>query len=623
MVNLEDIDDIRNKIKELIINSDLSEFLKYINENNIYLDKLNNKNFDILQFSIINGASYGIIEYIVNQYKTSSVSLLKTTLFSNLYLSIIKKNYRVADLLLDKNVDINYGNGIIIDEMNRSGLKYILNHGYDKKNIDLNFCYGLIENFNQDQLEIIMKYFNFGVNAVLDFLYIYKHKVPKSDEELKNKISSEKQNVPISASMYKKALELNNYEAIRILLENDDDHNNRIVDGKKLITFDIVNQSIKLRNARLLNAFLDYITYNYRSSIKKKNQDQLEKLNKYQNIDLKKLFMHSSLNISSSVIKKLCVTSPKQFDERYLNCFVNLAIFSNNIEFIKQLNNNFKIKLNLGITDFRDESIFDYLFKYQNSSKIFEYLYENPAFSDLESYRNELLSKAIFMKNYKIIYYLFSKNININEINGYGDYPIYEAIYFSDLKSVQLLVNYAKMRGIKFTQKLTPPLIYSYKLSRSGSLLQRDIFLYLVETGLFRINQTDEYGRKLLYYTINHGDVTMTKYLVQLGADVFSVDEENNSSLEIAIRTSNKKNILFLLNARKKLVNRVNNQGETPIFSIIKKKMNETCKIRIIKHFIKKGCNLNYINYYGVNPLFYADEASVIDLLLDYDAYYC
>jgi len=132
--------------------------------------------------------------------------------------------------------------------------------------------------------------------------------------------------------------------------------------------------------------------------------------------------------------------------------------------------------------------------------------------------------------NVKFIKYLFKQNVNINERDSSGNYPLIKAIYKDDFDSVILLIKY----GIKHHIDMNvndingnTPLTLSYKIEHHG------IFKFLVK--YLDVNRKDTNGNSILYYAILNNDVETSKYLIGNGADLNFIDKFGNSAFDISI----------------------------------------------------------------------------------------
>ncbi|OUM59974.1 hypothetical protein PIROE2DRAFT_14350 [Piromyces sp. E2] len=230
----------RKKVVEIIDRNNTKELESYIDVNSISLVDLNGHHFDVLIYGIENHISFEMITYIVEQYSGTTLNyfiggdFIKTPLST----AISHNQFDVADLLIKKGADINYCvfKGITSRDsipcylyenelINNSNLRYILNcNGLDKEYV-INFINMLSKKkpYTPPEafLEIIMKHYIFDHDFILHILYVYKHGIPLSREQLQHQITKEKSKVPVRDWWYKKALDKKNYRAFRILFEHD------------------------------------------------------------------------------------------------------------------------------------------------------------------------------------------------------------------------------------------------------------------------------------------------------------------------------------------------------------------------------------------------------------------
>ncbi|ORX77934.1 ankyrin [Anaeromyces robustus] len=257
---------------------------------------------------------------------------------------------------------------------------------------------------------------------------------------------------------------------------------------------------------------------------------------------------------------------------------------------------------------------------YCGTPAIFNFLLENGANVNIKDNNgNSILNIALNKPSY--LKYLFSKksiNININEKDVSGNYPLMTAIYKNDINSVKSIVRYGTTHGEDMSNILNnngyTPLILAYKLKYKvvfGCLLR-----YL------DVNAKDLNKNTILYYAIMEEDVTTVSDLIKYGANVNFIDKNGNTPLHLAIYKKNKQIILNLLNSSHNLLLNVpNNQNDIPLVYLIKSLNVYTNDYKeIISLLIKKGTNVNYIDKKGNTPLVYAIKknfVSVVELLIN------
>ncbi|ORX44720.1 hypothetical protein BCR36DRAFT_228163, partial [Piromyces finnis] len=227
---MEYIEELREDIIDLINKNDINNFEKYIKNNYITLKDLNDKSFDILIYSIENNASYEMIKFIIDQcqYETLNYFIVKDGIFKiPLFYAIIKNNFRVANLLLERKADINFTlnkTSIVyylfkLNFLNKANLRYILNKGFNIKYITYNIIDEFIQTFQNEFLNIFSDHIYFSL--VLNLLKVYKNKDPINDQQLKKLLINNKDKITVDECLYNNAININNYHAIKFLFCHD------------------------------------------------------------------------------------------------------------------------------------------------------------------------------------------------------------------------------------------------------------------------------------------------------------------------------------------------------------------------------------------------------------------
>ncbi|ORX44732.1 ankyrin [Piromyces finnis] len=608
----------KNRIIDIIEKNDFKELEFYISDNNISLKEINNSSFDIFIYSIEHKVSNEIIKYIINQcqYKTFNYSITDGNIHKiPLFSSIANNNFEISDLLLEKEANINctINNYNIIyylckfNLLNQKNLLYTLNHGFNIKFRISSLIYELIENKKNLFLELMFKHYIFDQSFIINFLKIYKNREALSDKELKEAISKEKNKIPVNESMYKKANDKENYEAIKIIFDHDGSDQDIVF--CRINKYEILDKAVKMNNYKFVKNILSYKAFNFKNIL---SEPILQEANRNSNIDIMKLLITSALKTLLKKDKKK-ETIPT-YDIHYFNLILKMAIKLKNLKLVEYLveDKEFKSTINVNVKDINGElpivvSI------YSGNVEIFEYLMEHGVdCNSKDSNGNPLLSLALSNNPLLVKYLLKKPNININEKDANGNYPLINAINQNDIDNVILLVKYGKDNNIDMDindGNGNTPLTLSYKLEHF------EIFKFLVKY-LDIINRKDANGNNILYYTINEEDVNTTKYLINNGVDVNFQDIFGNSALHISIYKKNREIINTLLQNKNIILNTVNKRGESPLITIIKindytVKDNED----IIKELIKRGSGVNFIDKAGNSPLFYAVQKRTLPIV--------
>ncbi|KAL6636327.1 ankyrin [Neocallimastix sp. 'constans'] len=252
--NEEKINEIKNLIndysEEKIYNIAILE--NYVSKNKINLNELNNKNFDILIYTIDNVENNRILYKLINfifqhcHYDSLNYSFQGKV---PLYLVISKNQFRVADLLMKYGASIHYPVTYqnetveIIDyfysekKLNDKILNYILAAGYNigkdmtaliykfilKKNSFSIFNHDWHQKLknNCDLLQTIFEHYIYDNAFILRLLSLYTHKIPLSSSQLQKVISNEKNKIQIEEGMYELAVKSSHSDAITVLLNYD------------------------------------------------------------------------------------------------------------------------------------------------------------------------------------------------------------------------------------------------------------------------------------------------------------------------------------------------------------------------------------------------------------------
>lgn len=627
------IEEERNNIINIIKNNNLTQFENYIKSNNIILRKLNSNEFDILIYSIEKKFSFEIIKYLINQYRNEnyqSCIIENNKLKTPFQTAVATNNFKVADILLryhmntntnfnNKNTDNNDNNNIIFSLyhsslLNRKNLKYLLNNGFKLKNINPKIFYDIIENKKNVFLEIISNYTYSSL--VICLLSLYKNRTVISDEQLMDIIDNKKYIFTIDDTMYEKAVNTKNYDALKILFGQDvcEDY----ILYRRLNKFKLLENAIHSNDANFVKNVLNHETINFKDLTFKKN---LIEASKNDNMDIMKLLIRYSLRDSLNQFNQQEPISKKyKYNASYLNYIINLVIRIGNLNLVKYLveDEEYQSSVILNSKDVNGEYPLITAF-YNNKFEIFKYLIEHGADINVEDGHSLLSSAMDNIESMKYIKYILKQNIDINRKDGNDNYPLIKAIKKNNIDIVILLVKYAKQHHISLDiidKDGNTPLILSYRLNND------EIFRYLAKYIQFiDINKRDSNGNSLLYYAILKQDFDTIEYLVNNGANVNYKNNAGISPLNLAISKGYKTLNVILSNNNNLSSSMPNDTNENPYTSIIKlPEYTIKEKEDIIQKLINNGYKINSIDKDEKSPLVYAIQMrllSIVKLLVE------
>jgi len=416
----------------------------------------------------------------------------------------------------------------------------------------------------------------------------------------------------IAEDMYKVAIEAKNFEALRILYENDLNEEN--ITLRRIVKYDLLKVAVESNNFSLVEKVIQYepITYNNIHT----NEILIKAILLY-NIPILKLLIDSFILNSSSTSKtkynncnnyneeekeqfmddksndncKMKINE-NQYDIKYLNFLLNLAIQNNNFNLVKFIieNYNYEGTNNINEKDIHQEyPIITAL--YSSDFEIFKYLLDHGANYNTKNDNGlSLLLLAIQKNKLKFVECLLLKsNLNINEKDYNGISPLMKAINQNNSSIVEQLINYNNKRKrhdyhyhdddqhrhkkiklvinekdnkgncplIKAIHRNNFDIVFSlvnYGIKNNFDMNVKDsngntpltlsykyrffpIFKYL--TRYLNINQKDSIGRTILHYVVKKEDIELTRKLIRIGADIYLNDEKGHSPIDIAIASGN------------------------------------------------------------------------------------
>ncbi|KAG4091485.1 ankyrin [Neocallimastix lanati (nom. inval.)] len=693
----------------------------YIKNNNVDLKSLNNKDFDIVIFSIESNAATEIIKFIIEQFP--------------LFSAIKKENFEIADLLIQYNADINY---LANDKQNvavylydcyhciyKPELKYILKKGFFVNGFTTNLINDIIlDGYNFNLLKSIFNFRIFDEAFVLNLLSIYKNKFKLSKKQLNSLIRKEKSKIKIEDSMYENVLRCEHYESLVLLLKYDSDEPFVILD--KIQKYDLLNVAIKNVEYNLMVEVLtqELLSFDFKHLEKifieeSRNNDirfvlgillenlfkqksciisstQFENIllsaSKVNNLNIMSLLLKLLLNGSRSsndqfkiltsespnirthiemimnenvtlkdrfkfvskestviidklneILKKsqnlnitdgLKVTLIKNCDTRFLTLILNLAIKTNNFEVVKYLieNKELSSKLDINTKDRNNEFPIiiaqDLVTNDLTNIKIFKFLLDHHANTNLDKFGYSLLCYAIIKNDLKTIEYLMDHNVNINlkkNKYGYGHSVLDIAIQTGNKDAFLILINNGKININTTNSQEELPLITLLK----SKLYSSDDKFLMLECILKKgsdINVTDNNGKSAIAYAIQESSLSLplVKLFIEYGACIDFADGNKNLPIVYAIKEKSLELVKLFIEQGADA-----NTVDIFDFSLLAYAIQEK-SLPLVKYLVEHGANVNFvIRNLEVEKtqsmLLYAmefDDLSIVKYLLEHHAQY-
>ncbi|KAG4094604.1 ankyrin repeat-containing domain protein [Neocallimastix lanati (nom. inval.)] len=612
------IEENKNDILQLIEKNNISLLRQFVDDNNISLKSLNSESFDILIYAIEKNASIEIIKYIMNQckYETYNYYTLKDDSCKvPLYSAITKNKFKLSDLLIKNNADINYFNPNAIEfllenfSLNPKNLKYILHNGFDIDFVNTDLINTLIERKKAEFLDVIFKFYIFNNDFILNLLNMYRNKRAISDKDFKDMLFAERNKISVDDSNYEHANTLENPEAIKVLFNNDGCEKD--IKFCRINEFEILSNAVKTNDCKFVEKVLSYEPFTFKSV---DTNEILLEVNNNNNLDIMKLLIHSALDAFVTQPNKQNSSSNDKYDVQYLSYILNMMIKIRNLSFIKYLveDEEYKSYIDINAKDINAEYPMMTAFCIDDL-EIFEYLLKHGGDCNIKNCNGHtLLSLAIDKADGNdYIKKILSHNpttIKEEYINASDSFM--KAIHNDKIYIVVQLLQYGLRHNIDMNtidRNGNTPLILSYRLN------YQTIFRFLVK--YLDINQPDANGNTILYYAILKEDMETLKYLISNGADVNYKNKLGRSSLDLMILKGYAYLDIVLDDSNKILLNVPNLQGENALITLIK--INSYSKEEqedMIERLIRGGSNVNFVDSVGNTPLMYAIQRKSLDI---------
>ncbi|OUM67286.1 hypothetical protein PIROE2DRAFT_5350 [Piromyces sp. E2] len=445
-------------IKEIVQFNDTKLLENFFKENHVTPHNFNNFN-DILIFSIKANVSVENIQFIIHQrHHPKTLNFFNNKNETPLLVALAQNRFDIADTLIFYEADINYmaNNYETIDflfknnQLNPKNLKYALHHGLNEKNITSSFIEKLIVTKNNEFLEILFVYYNkFNTYFIDRFLLLYKNKIPLSKKELEWMMPKEKNRLTITEEMYKIAYNSRNWEAFRILFENDGSED--CIRWERIINYHVLENAIKSNDPRFVRKVLRYAV-----NLSERASPFPEKIMNGNSKDAPE--NENTINLCHVIFCHNRNEKTNQETYPFLE-----AIKQNNLEIVQLLVDyatTYSIPININDRDYwwgnyplleaikqNNVDIVALLVKYdyQNMKNIHSGTIELKNYPLLEAIKHNSLEIVKRLMEYADHHEII---ININESNALRQTPLANAIQHHNLSLVKLLLDYSSNHAI-------------------------------------------------------------------------------------------------------------------------------------------------------------------------------
>ncbi|ORX70404.1 ankyrin [Anaeromyces robustus] len=575
-------EDRKASLIELVKKDNVKEMKTYLRENDILLKRINRDEFDILHYAIEYNVSIDMIKFIIIQCQYDNY-IFHEPLLHAISLNHFKISDYIFSLFTLDNDDLNFFNNKFIEYLIESGLlntknfKYILNNKFTVENIDPSLICKFIDNFQNEYLNILLQHFIFDKNFIINILNDYKNQTPLSQKQLEDRIITEKNKIQIDGTMYEHANKKNNNVALSLLFNHDGNCPEVLL--KRIEKYRLLDMAIKTNNCDLIKSILSYMTFDIRSQVFESNITEVCKSN-YTDGKMLKVMIDIAFKKMSEIMMKTPPTSlsssssssspslPSSPNNQYINLILNIIIKANTFEPLKIFMEDEKYKQNMNINE-----------KDING--------EYPIIT------------ALYSDNLEILEYLLSKGIDYKIKNNNGVSLLFLAIQKQKYNMIQFLLkqninimeldgngNYPLIKAIKLNDLKSVELLVDYGIKNNIDMSKitdnngstplilsyrlNDIPMFKYLINYFDINQRDSNGNSLLLYAVLKNDREVINDLIARGADINAKDNFGNSILSKAIYQNNQYLIMKLLNNDNVLLNEPNNFGDIPLIIAIK-----------------------------------------------------
>jgi len=670
-------------LKKIICKNDVNEFHLYIINHNINLNEygyennetikrkiiekrknntsyefqniyLKNVNFDPLIFSLENDSSYTLIKFIINKYNNLNYDILNGK--NPFFIALQNKNYRIADLLLDKGANIHYinckGENVIQYLLNnklisQGQLKYLLdrninincqiythtsNNKYMKKRSLMEY---LINNSNENAksfLKIIFENLFYSNEFIIKLITILKHQKSLSKESLNFIINNEKKKFIITKEIYKSIIALGDPVILNNLFLYDT--NFELESKRKNITdentgYKLLSNSISMSNLEIIK-LLNKKGFSV-NEIGDNGMTPLIQAIYFNKMDYIQFLLNQGADVNKKSIK----------DEFPILC----AVKKRSVDILEKL---YEYKVDVNQQDSKGNTTLMYAcqFGYLN---VVESLINHDANINAQNKEGITALMIALRSNRKSIieYLLDQKHINVNIKCKRGFNAVMYAAKDCSSENFELFLNKSSIKKMNINLNETDNEGYNALIHacfyggrqiyvyNSLPYLCRRIFTYnnIIQDLLHKcinFKQHSINNETALSIAASYGSLKIVELLIDKGMDIHAVNRDKRSVLMLACRN-------HLLTLYKKLENERSNVNTDSLKKLNKILFNIDDElyqyhyqynnregkygyIHLIKFLVEKGVNIHDIDSKGNNALMIAANhgfLNIVEYLVD------
>ena len=215
--------------------------------------------------------------------------------------------------------------------------------------------------------------------------------------------------------------------------------------------------------------------------------------------------------------------------------------------------------------------------------------------------------------------YLISQGAQINAQDQYGNTMMHDAVQNQDKGWIRIFrAKYGNLINTQLKNNLGYTLIeYAQFIGQADqydSVGEALLDAVPLLQGEFAYKNTDSFGRNGLMYAIYRGDIALAKEYIQKGADVNAQDARGDTALHIALVSLRPLDSVRLLLENNAQVNIANNQGRTPLDSLLKVEQPSE-RLGIASLLVDKGAVIGQKDTKGPNILERAKQLNDLALI--------